>query len=76
MDTGEKIKRERKRRRYTQRQLGELLGISYQTIAQWENGFREPKFVSIVKIAHALEINPMELMPDWFIEEVNTYATP
>lgn len=53
-----------------------MLGISYQTIAQWENGFREPKFVSIVKIAHALEINPMELMPDWFIEEVNTYATP
>ena len=76
METYEKIKQERKRKNITQKQLGDLIGITWQGIAQWENGLREPKLISILKISRALKINPMQLLPDWFIEEVNKYATP
>lgn len=76
MYVGIKIKNARKSKNLSQKQLGELIGTSYQNIAQWENGFREPKLESIFIVADALKMNPFELLPDWFIERVNEYATP
>ncbi len=55
MTTGERIKVARKNAGLTQKLLGEKLGVSYQTIAQWENGLRNPKFETLRKISK--EIN-------------------
>ena len=76
METCEKIKAERKRKGLTQKQLGDLIGIPDSTIRKYESGGMAPKLSTTVKFAKALKINPMELLPDWFIEEVNRYATP
>lgn len=48
----------------TQRELGEKLGIAYQTVAQWENGLRNPKYETLKKIADALQTTPAALMGD------------
>ncbi|MDY6784735.1 MAG: helix-turn-helix transcriptional regulator [Cyanobacteriota bacterium] len=40
---GEAIARLRHRAGLTQRQVAESLGITVQTVSNWENGFRNPK---------------------------------
>lgn len=57
MTIGEKIRKIRKENGLTQKQLGEKLGVSYQMIAQYENGKRNPKIDTIEKIADALEVS-------------------
>lgn len=76
MKVGEKIKKARKENCLTMREMANLVGVSYQMICQWESGERNPKLENIVKMSSVFKINPMELLPDWFIEEVNRYATP
>lgn len=56
MTIGERIREIRKSRGLTQRELGERLGLSYQSIAQWENNLRKPKSETILKIATALGV--------------------
>lgn len=36
------------------KELGEKLGITYQTIAQWENGYRNPSLTTRIKLANVL----------------------
>lgn len=74
--TGEKIKKARKEKHMTMRELANLVGVSYQMIGQWESGERNPKLENIVKLSSVLIINPMELLPDWFLDEVSKYETP
>lgn len=64
MTTGERIKAARKNAKLTQKELGAKLGIAYQTLAQWENDLRNPKYETLQKIASALEIDLSELLPD------------
>lgn len=40
---GTRIKRARERKRWTQRKLAELVGVSQKTIDNWEHGRTEPK---------------------------------
>lgn len=51
---GNLIKESRKAQKLTQRQLGQQLNVSYQTIAYWENGSRAPTFVNLMRLAAAL----------------------
>lgn len=74
--TGEKIKKARTNKRMTIRDVAKNVGVSFQQVSQWESGERNPKLENIVKLSHALEINPMELLPDWFLDEASKYATP
>ena len=53
-DLGHLIKESRKTRKLTQRQLGQQLNVSYQTIAYWENGSRIPTFANLMRLAMAL----------------------
>ena len=76
MKSGEKIKKARKDNHMTMRELANLVGVSYQMIGQWESGERNPKLENIVKLSSVLIINPMELLPDWFLDEVSKYETP
>ena len=61
---GEQIKEVRKKAGLTQKELGERLGVSYQSIAQWENNLRKPKYDTLKRIAEALDVSPMDLLVD------------
>ena len=62
MEIGEKIKKLRKERKLTQKQLGELSGTSEITIRQYETNRREPRMGPLIKIATALNVNVSELL--------------
>lgn len=68
MTVGEKIRIIRKKNGLTQKQLGDKLGVSYQMIAQYENGKRNPKIDTIISIACALNVEMFDLMS---IQEYN-----
>ena len=61
MKIGERIREIRKAQGLTQKELGHRLGLSYQSIAQWENGLRSPKLETILKIAQALGVRMEDL---------------
>jgi transcriptional regulator with XRE-family HTH domain len=54
MTVGQRIQNARKMAGLTQKELGQRMGLSYQSIAQWENGLRKPKKETIEKLADAL----------------------
>lgn len=69
MAIGKRIKFIRKLRGMTQRQLGQLAGLSEKTadirMAQYENGTRTPKEDLVKAIAEQLEVSPAALnIPD------------
>lgn len=61
MNIGEKIKRIRQHRRMTQKELGELVDLSANRIAQYEMGYRVPKKPLLNQIAEALRVSPLAL---------------
>lgn len=61
MNIGEKIKRIRQHRRMTQKELGELVDLSANRIAQYEMGYRVPKKPLPNQIAEALRVSPLAL---------------
>ena len=62
MTIGQRIKAARKNAGLTQKELGQRLGVAYQTLAQWENDLRKPKYETIQRIIDALDISFSELM--------------
>lgn len=54
-ELGNLIKEARKAKKLSQRQLGEQLFVSYQTIANWENGLRAPIEANLIRLAMALD---------------------
>ncbi len=62
MTTGQRIKAARIKAGLTQKELGKRLGVAYQTLAQWENDLRKPKYETIQRILDALGISFPELM--------------
>ena len=57
MTIGDLIKEARKKANLTQKELGQRIGLSYQSIAQWENNLRKPKPETLQKIANALGVS-------------------
>lgn len=53
---GENIRNFRIKKNLTQKQLGELLGVSAQMIGQYETGVRNPRYPTIKRIASALDV--------------------
>lgn len=62
MTIGENIRRIRKERGLTQKELGELLNMTQAAIGQFENDKTSPKTETIEKIASALSVTPADLM--------------
>jgi len=56
MTVGEKIRFKRKEKKLTQKALGELCGMSGELVSQYESGTKQPKIVTLKKIALALDI--------------------
>lgn len=61
MEIGEQIKKFRKQRGLTQKQLGERCNLSEAMVRQYELGIRNPKYETLQKIATALETHPLVL---------------
>lgn len=57
MTTGERIKEARKKRGFTQKELGILSGTSEITIRQYEIGKRQPRTEQLHRIADALGVS-------------------
>lgn len=64
MTTGQRIKAARKNAGLTQKELGQRLGVAYQTLAQWENDLRNPKPDTLQRIAAALDVSIYMLLDD------------
>ena len=48
---GSKIKAARVEKKFTQEQVAEVLGVSRQTISNWENGKSYPDIISVIKMS-------------------------
>lgn len=59
---GKFIAAERKQKKYTQRQLADILGISDKTISKWECGNGFPEISLLLPLCEALDINVNELL--------------
>lgn len=64
MDIGIKIKNARIKVRLTQEQAAEALGVSRQTISNWENNKTYPDIVSVVKMSDLYNISLDHLLKE------------
>lgn len=65
MTIGERIKEARKKAGLTQKELGDLLGITQAAIGQFEKSTSNPQASTLEKIAFVLNINPLSLVSSW-----------
>ena len=65
MTVGEKIRKIRKERRITQRELADMLGTTYQYVSAVERDERNPKTDTIKKFANALGVSLDRLAPQF-----------
>lgn len=63
MTIGQLIKAARKKAGMTQLELAQRLQIPFQSVSQWERGLRNPKPETIEKIASAIGVDYMDLVP-------------
>ncbi len=56
-DIGSKIKAARMGKRLTQEQVAELLGVSRQTVSNWENEKSYPDIISVIKMSECYEVS-------------------
>lgn len=61
MNIGQHIRRYRKKANLSQKELGRLVGMTQQQIAQYETGKRKPKSETIIKLAMALGCSAADL---------------
>lgn len=61
---GENIRRERKKKNITQKELGEKVGISNTYLSDMEIGRTNPSIKTLKKIAQGLDIHYIELLKD------------
>lgn len=64
MNIAETLRRARKSKGLTQRQIAEMAGVSLETYKGWEGGRHAPRSVNIAPLANALDISTDELMMD------------
>ncbi|WP_386082454.1 XRE family transcriptional regulator [Vreelandella sp. F11] len=62
MEFSERLKMARERRGLTQTQLGEMLGVSAQSVQQWESGGTMPRHKRIDSLAKQLNVRPQWLI--------------
>ncbi len=62
MSIGENIKKIRKSKGLTQKELGELLGKTQQFIAKLEKDMHSPNFATLHKVANALDVYISDLI--------------
>ncbi len=63
MAVGARIKAARKAAGMTQAELAEKLNLPFQSVSQWERGYRNPKYDTLKRIANALGC-PLDALTD------------
>jgi transcriptional regulator with XRE-family HTH domain len=61
---GTKLRRLRRERALSQRDLSRLTGVAFDTISRLETGKQEAQHRTIRKLAEALEVEPRDLMKE------------
>ena len=56
-DIGSKIKAARIEKKLTQEQVADLLGVSRQTISNWENEKSYPDIISVIKMSECYDVS-------------------
>lgn len=81
MDLGSNIKKNRKLKDLTQKELANLVGVTASTITKYENNSLEPNIDTIGKIATALNTSVNDLLGmtsnprlEWFISDITSIA--
>ncbi len=64
MEIGSKLKQARKEKGVTQEQSAELLGVSRQTISNWENNKSYPDIVSVIKMSDLYSVSLDHLLKE------------
>lgn len=64
MSIGDNIKKLRKEKDYTQKQLAEMSGIATITLQQYELGKRTPQTEQLIKLSSALQVDINSLLED------------
>lgn len=72
MTVGENIRRIRKEKGLTQKQLGERLNMTQSAIGQFENDKTSPKIETIDKIASALGVHIVDIMEQFTMAQYKT----
>lgn len=62
MALGERLKDAREMKKYTQKQLAELVGAKHNSISNWEKGKNRPSTFMIERLCRTLEITPSYLI--------------
>ncbi len=74
-DLAETLRRQRRRRRMSQAQLGDLAGMPQSQIARIESGASDARVSTLVEIARALDLEPM-LIPKHLVPAVGHMIQP
>lgn len=74
MTFGEKMKKVRKEKGLSQQELGKIIGIKQQTVAQYEKVPYTPKYDTVRKIAEALDCPINALVEDETVFQRNDVA--
>lgn len=64
MDIGQKLKKARQKAGVTQEQIAEVIGVSRQTISNWENNRSYPDIASVLRLSEAYEVSLDELLKE------------
>lgn len=83
MEIGSKLKEARMRTEFTQEQVSDAIGVSRQTISNWENEKSYPDIVSVIKLSDLYDVSldyllkgketkPMLSYMDYLEESTNT----
>lgn len=64
MNFGDRLLKLRKERNISQETLANIVGVTRQTVSNWEMNITVPNIVDLKKIANALEINCNELLDE------------
>ena len=64
MEIGSKLKKARNENGITQEQAAELLGVSRQTISNWENNKSYPDIISVIKMSDYYSVSLDHLLKE------------
>ena len=64
MNIGSKLKNARNDAKFTQEEIAERLGVSRQTISNWENCKSYPDIISVIKLSEIYSITLDALLKD------------
>lgn len=64
MEIGDRLKKARTEKGFTQEQIAEELGVSRQSISHWENNRSYPDIVSVIKLSDLYSVSLDELLKE------------